>query len=91
MALDPIAAIRDILGSLRPAKTARLLTANGSTVPGGTCKAIQCAAAGTITGKDAFGADLTNFPVTAGLNMISLSALTSSTAGNVWGLYDKAP
>lgn len=44
--------------------------------------------AGTVTGHDAFGNVVTNLPLVAGLNWISLAGVTSiTTITKIWGCW----
>ena len=50
-------------------------------------RALLCGTAGTFTGKDAMGQDLTALPLQAGYNPISISVWSAGTATDVWALY----
>ena len=66
------------------------ITPNDSTdLPGGRCFGICCGTAGTLNFIDAAGNDVTNFPLQAGYNPISVKRVkTGGTADDLWALYE---
>lgn len=71
----------------RPSNRAVKLSQAATLIPSGVPRALWCGTAGTLTGVDASGNTITNFPLQAGLNPIQILIWSGGTAADVWGLY----
>lgn len=80
--------VKELDDASAPARAAVKVTKATSDLPDGTCRGLWVGTAGTATMIDAAGNTLTDFPLQAGLNPISITRVsTGGTADDIWALY----